>query len=297
MNTVTLALPNAIKTKAGVAAKTVELTEMSGEEEDILADQTRDPRGKGTMAKPVNRRITEILSRCTVSIADERRPDGRDRFALPSFFESHWAAAKSNDRMFAMIRLRQLTLGPEYVFKENCVACKKEIARVTVDLSELEVHDVPVEVAALDTHVIKLPRSGDEVTWRFLLGSDEDYIDEVLRTMKDQFISAILLRRLVSVNGGPVPDGLNYLRRMSSQDRRFLANHFDMTEGGIDTEVKIVCDGCSTEFTRMINPGRPDFFFPTAAASTSSSTSHALPNAGAGAKGLLSGSHSPGASG
>ena len=73
MDTGVFELPNAICTDSGQWVREVELAEMTGEEEDILADQTRMV-GKGKLAKRADQRMTEILSRCTVRLGDWRYP-------------------------------------------------------------------------------------------------------------------------------------------------------------------------------------------------------------------------------
>jgi hypothetical protein len=292
MNGFVLRLPNGIQDSKGGWTKEVEIDEMGGEEEDLLVDQAREQGGSGAFRVSGPRRITSILSRCTVRIGNEKRPEGKDRYDLPDFFEKQWASAFSSDRVFAMVRLRQLSLDNVYTFTKNCPTCKKEIPNIRVDLDGLEVQDIPLDKVQ-ESHLTTLPRSRDIVAWHFQRGVDEDEIDRIMKEHKSDFISAVLYRRIDSVreydpatnsHGPPTkPEGgLLYTKRMRAADRRFMATEFDAGEGGIDVNIIITCDNaeCRTEFTTKLSVMGGDFFFPSATPSPSISTSARLPSAG-----------------
>ena len=93
----------------------------------------------------------------------------------------------------------------------------------------------------------------------------------------------LMYRRIVSVNGEKPPGGLDWVKRLKSRDRRYLANLFDKTEGGVDTSIQIVCDGCNTEFNQKLDVmGNGGFFFPSELEQASSSPPLPSPNAGNG---------------
>lgn len=265
-------LPGAMRQTDGTWTKEVEIDEMTGEEEDILADQRRAPGGKGVLLKPAYQRITEVLSRCTKRVGTEARPEGKDRFNDPGYFERHWEEAYSNDRGFAVIRLRQLSLGDEYVFSQVCPSCKKDIKGVTIDLADLDVTSQPLEQARVTERKLTLP-SGLPVVWRPLVGKDEARQVEMVHAHESDLVSAVLFLRLVSI-GGEQPN-FDKVRRLSTNDRRALRLAYDQGEAGIDTEVQITCDNkeCREEFSKQLNVGRVDFFFPSATPSASKQTS------------------------
>lgn len=279
MTTMTTFLPNAIQQLNGEWTKEIEFDEMTGDEEDILLDMTRATnRGEGLAAKSIPRRITEILSRCTVRIGEDYRPNGKTRDDSPGYFEPQWRAAYCSDRLTALIRLRQLSLGPEYILSVPCPACTVDIPRVIFDLSKLKVIDVPVDKAKLPHHMVTLPKSGEEVSWRILRGEkDEEYLNEIGKHHKSDFMSVVTHRHLVSVNGGEIPGGLDYVKKMKTLDRRFLMKQFDINQGSVDTKLEVRCPECSHDFSFKLNPMGNGFFFPeelpgaTAAPSTSKS--------------------------
>lgn len=281
-----LFLPNAIKTPSGKLTKEVEIVPMTGREEDILQDQTMAPGGKGRLLKTASQRITEILSRCTVSMGGddghqpETRPMGQDRKALPMYFAEAWKKAFANDRGFMVIRLRQASLGDEYVFDDTCPHCKKEIKGIKVDLANLEVTSKPLSEVS-DEYKFELPGSGDVVLWRPLLGADEDTLEEIRKSRKADLPSALLYLRTININGTKPSDDV--IKDLSSLDRRALQSEFDAREGGIDTKIEVTCDNqdCQREFTRRMSVGHPSFFFPSAVPSVSKRTSGtAPPNSG-----------------
>jgi hypothetical protein len=262
MDTGVFELPNAICTDSGQWVREVELAEMTGEEEDILADQTRMV-GKGKLAKRADQRMTEILSRCTVRLGDWRRPDGKDRFNAPTFFFKAWENAYTNDRAFAIIKLRQVSLGDILTVEETCPACGKELKRVEVNLNDLKANPIDFEIACKTHRKVTLPKSKDVVTWRAFTGRDELLLEEIQSSRKSDMLSAVLQARITEVNGVPPSDVLEYVKRLSQLDRRFFSKHIDDAEGGLDTSLQIGCDGCGHEFERAVNIGNKSFFFPS----------------------------------
>jgi hypothetical protein len=275
-----ITLPNAIRQTDGKWVKEVEIDEMTGEEEDILADQTRKPGGKGILAKSSSQRMTEVLARCTVRVGEEVRPNGQTRDTAPRYFEKHWEKAFIGDRGFATIRLRQYSHGNIYRFEDTCPSCGKQLKNVQVDLADLKVTDIPIELVK-DMHPFTAP-SGLRVEWRPFVGTDEGKVADIMRDRKSDFLSYLFMLRLATVNG-EVPT-VQSVKKLKSSDRRAIMEQFDSIEGGIDTNVEIVCDSeaCDTEFTRKLAVGNPSFFFPSVTKLASRVTSSSLPRSGDG---------------
>lgn len=256
----TYQLPMAIRQSDGTWTKEIELEELTGEEEDILTDQTRSKDGRGKFAKSGAQRITEILSRCTVRIGSDRRPDGMDRFNAPAAFEDHWTKAYSEDRQFSMVRLRQLSLGDVYAFSENCPNCKKEIPRVEVNLATLKVTEWTLDQASQATHSIDI--DGKVIDWRVLTGAYEDKLGELQKEFQDKLLSAAMYLRIVRIDGKNIHgkdekdkaiDTMGIIRRLRSQERSKIREAFK-SQAGIETDLQIICPNpdCAIEFTRTI---------------------------------------------
>lgn len=277
MSTATILLPNAIKTPGGVWTRRVVLEEMTGREEDILQDQTIAPGGKGKLLKTPGQRITEILSRCTATMGDEgveeSRPEGKNRKTDPNFFASSWRKAYNNDRGYSVIQLRQLSLGPVFEFSDTCPRCKKEIVNISTRLDELEVKVADFKTMATEEVMEVRTPSGLTVGWRPFTGMEEDKVDEIKEQHKTDLPSALLRIRLRSIDGNAVT--ADSVKDMTAGDRRFLQGHFEGVEGGIDTKLEITCDNidCSHKFSKKMNVGHPNFFFPSVRPSESRETS------------------------
>ena len=285
-------LPLAIKVPGTQEwTKDVVIGEMTGFEEDILADMRKAEDGSGGFLVSGPSRVTKILSRITERIGDVSRPGGKDRFDLPDFFHDAWKTAYSNDRAHTLIRARMHSQGAQDVARVTCPSCKREISRFVTDLSTLETRRIPLDVAQRPNHSCTLPVSGDVLSWRFLQGeSDEEKIGQIMQFFKAEFISAVLFLRLLKVNGASPQGGVEYVRRMRARDRRYFSSYVDAKEGGTETSVRATCPSCDTEFTHKLEVMRPDFFFPSDSDLTSSPTASSSPKSLDGALAKLLGS-------
>lgn len=264
--TVIISLPLAIQGPDGTWTKEVELEETTGFEEDILADTRRVKQAvkgkkKGAPVVHPSERITEVLSRCTKRIGKCVRPDGKDRRALPDYFKEAWAQAFTNDRAFALIRLRQLSLGDEYKFKVGCPSCGKELSPVA-DLGELVVNESPLELLSGSGGIFKdVLKSGKQVAWKIPRGVDEAVISDVVEERGGELATALIALCLVSL-GGSAPTSYQ-IQSLSSRERSEIRSKLNEHTGGIETELDIECDGCGHAWKDHISPTSPDFFFPS----------------------------------
>lgn len=267
--TLKVTLPLGIQAPDGTWTKEIELEEMTGVEDDILADTRRvqvttKGKKKGDPIKSTSKKFTEVLSRCTVRIGNCSRPDGQTRKSNPAFFESTWDKAFVADRATALIRLRQLSLGDSYKFSVECPHCHTELSR-SVDLSELEVKEMPLAALSKNDGVFeKTLRNGRLVSWKILRGLDEPKMAYIVKERGADILTALITLHLVSYCGSEVSDEI--IRDLSSSERRELPAIFDGESGGIDTELEIECSNeeCGGKFSHRITPASPDFFFPSA---------------------------------
>jgi rRNA maturation protein Nop10 len=266
--TLNVTLPLGIKSPDGTWTKEVELEEMTGVEEDILADSRRVQVGgkgkrKGEMVKSNSRRFTEILSRCTVRMGGCTRPGGQTKRSAPAFFENAWEQAFSTDRVAALIRLRQISLGDVYDIKTTCPACGVELFRA-LNLDDLEVKSLPIEDIRKNEGVFqKTLKTGKLISWKILRGVDEPKMVQLLRERGADIGTALIALHLTDF-GGVVPTD-EMLQELSARDRAELRIAFDEEAGGIDTSAEIGCSACEHEFSLQVSPATPDFFFPSAA--------------------------------
>ena len=109
-------LPCGYVDESGTLHQKVQLREMTGVEEEILA-------GKGEVTARLNR----VIANCIVSLGEDLPGDLRLVKKLTVV-----------DRVFLLIALRRVSLGDDYGMKIKCPACSEE-SNFRVDLSGLEV--------------------------------------------------------------------------------------------------------------------------------------------------------------
>ena len=184
----------------------LELREMTGAEEELLTNQRLIRSGEA---------INQLLRNCFVRLGEKTDPDLSEVMNL-----------LSGDRLFALVRLRQISLGDEVELELSCPnsACRMTNF-VTVNLEDLKVTPYGEE----REFVFKLPGSKKTVRFGYLDGHKE--------------------KRLAS------------LAEMSMRDRNALRQEMSRVDAGIDTSVETDCDGCGTKIRTRLE-AEPAFLFP-----------------------------------
>lgn len=274
----------------------VEFRELSGMEEELMLDARRDRKGKPV--RSISDRFTDILARCTIRMGSLVREENREpEKASSEPFYGVWSDALAGDRATALVRLRQLSLGDQFVWKEMCPQCKKEIERVEFDLSEAEfnpyfsylskeldeeldkdeddrmseeqlqafkqtIEERRIELLQQVQHEVTVP-SGKKVFYHLMRRKDEERLANIMDDIGPGMLTALLGIRINSINGEAVKSLKDpRLKHMTLKDRDFLRLHFDEVEGGLDTRVWVECDNskCGHKFQRPLDPGKPGFF-------------------------------------
>jgi hypothetical protein len=275
-------LLGAVRQHDGTWTKKVVLDETTAVEENILADQ-RKIRGKLAVSEPA--RMTKLLSRCTVSVGTDVRPNGLTRESksfMETYFDSVWEEAALQDRATGMIAIRQYSVGDEFTFDEDCPNkenCERgKIEGVTVNLGDLKLKATTIDaVRQLHEGIVDvLPRSGKTVRWRTLRGTDEPRLKNVIEEHESDLVSASMFLRIMELSGQALqsPDDL---LNLSSGDLSFLRGRFDEVEYGPDTDIEVVCEdqltagpdgkprlvskGCGCRFWMKLPVGKRSFFF------------------------------------
>jgi hypothetical protein len=275
----------------------VEFREMTGEEEEILTDARRAEGGKGKLQRGAVDRLTEVLARCTVRAGERLVEANRDvSTCSQKHFWEMWSGALAGDRGVAIVRLRQLSLGDEYVFKDVCQECKRELRRVSFNLENANIDpyfkwieedirsqvapdpmtgevnearvqeiadDKRIELLQQETHDIKLPASGKMVTYKLLRRIDEERVGDIPEKHADGMLSAFIAAHITAIDGEPLNSLKDArIKRMNLMDRDFLRDFFDKAEGGLDTIFEVHCDNpqCGHVFYRKLDVTKPSFF-------------------------------------
>ncbi|MFW6162588.1 MAG: hypothetical protein ACODAJ_07435 [Planctomycetota bacterium] len=211
------------------------LVEMTGVEEDLLTNRRLMKKGEA---------INQVLLNCTKRLGENDEPKMADILDL-----------LSGDRLSALVRLRQISLGDEVDLE---LACPNpncgEITGVRIDLEQLEVTPYGEE----REFTFALPGSGKVVKFGYLDGHKETR----LAALKEPTLTAAMMIRIVEIDGQP--PSKKALNEMTMGDRSALRKEMLRVDGGIDTQVDAPCDACGARIRTRLE-AEPGFLFPSVA--------------------------------
>jgi len=234
-------LPTGYLDDEGVLHKDVEIKEMTGEEEDILA----------SAKTPMYSRMNRLLENCVVSIGKYSKKDARWKNIIRSL--------SASDRIYLILQLRILSLGPVFASKCRCPECD-HLTLQNVDLNHFKVDGLRNPLRK--TWEIELPSSKKKVTMKALNGWSEEAIHKQAES-KDR-LSIAMLGRIVEFDGKQ-PVKINVLKTLGWKDRSAIREAFKEEEGDMDTSIEYSCGECGAEVNHDVDIGTPNFFFPSEA--------------------------------
>ena len=230
--------------KGDVLYDIVNIREITGEEEDILASPN--------MA--VVQKMDTLIGNCInyFESSEERgaKLDGRSEV---------YEGVKDlpiGDRVFMILALRRLSVSDEYAFEVKCTSCGERNKKALM-LSDLDV--MPMRDKKLRAYEVALP-SGKTARMKVMLGRDEGKMENIRKSKRDRMSQAILLR-LESLDDEPARIG--DVKRLSLRDRNAIRGSFEKEEGGVDTTIGVICDECGSDFNTELDVSQSDFFFPS----------------------------------
>lgn len=210
----------------------IEIMEMTGVEEEILTNQRLIRSGDA---------VNQVLKNCIIRIGENQDISMKNVLDM-----------LSGDRLFVLVKLRQVSLGDEVELELTCpnTACRAK-DQVTVNLDDLPVTPYREE----REFVLTLPVSGSKVRFVHLDGHKE----KRLAQMQEPSISAAMMVRIVDIDGNaPSKKALN---EMSMRDRSALRAEMLRVDAGIDTTIECDCESCGTRIRTRLE-AEPSFLFP-----------------------------------
>ena len=210
----------------------IELREMTGAEEELLTNQRLIRTGDA---------VNQVLANCTLRIGENEEISPKVVMDM-----------LSGDRLFTLVKLRQVSLGDEVELDLVCpsAACRAK-NRVWVNLDDLPVTPYGEE----REFMFSLPASGSKVRFVYLDGHKE----KRLAQMEEPSISAAMMIRIMDIDGNaPTKKALN---EMSMRDRSALRQEMLRVDAGIDTTIEIDCDSCGARIRTRLE-AEPSFLFP-----------------------------------
>ena len=210
----------------------IELREMTGVEEELLTNQRLIRSGDA---------INQVLANCIVRLGDNQDVSTKDALDL-----------LSGDRLFTLVKLRQVSLGDEVDLQLVCPnpACRAK-NQVTVNLD-----DLPITAYSEEREFgFALPASGGKVRFGYLDGHKEKRLSK----LDEPTISSAMMIRIIDIDSNP--PSKKALADMSMRDRNALRTEMLRVDAGIDTTIECDCESCGTRMRTKLE-AEPAFLFP-----------------------------------
>jgi len=227
-------LPNGYLDSDGVLHRAVNVRELSGEEEDILLDETESKNGTT---------ITNILNRvCKLKDKPTQK------------FVSDLLMV---DQLYLLVQTRSLTYGDTFKFDQLCSnqACQK-ISRVNLELSSLKFQGSSNPKSLEET--IELPNTGVSVRFKKNQGKDQGSLQKIQKGAKDK-VSQLLMYRIIELTKEGVEYPKMVVKSLPGEDRKFLREFMRKSEGDAETMIDFSCYHCRHEMKIQL-PFDQNFF-------------------------------------
>jgi predicted RNA-binding Zn-ribbon protein involved in translation (DUF1610 family) len=156
------------------------------------------------------------------------------------------------DKLYLLIKVREVSYGSTYKFNLGCPACGDEI-KTEIDIAnDLNVNYVSDDLE--DPRVITLPKLGLEATVRFPRNREEGFLSDPVTLSKN------LYRFVTSLDGMEDPVFISKaIKRMHIVDVKSIANEVTRGEFGLDPRFMFECPSCGHN-TMMEVPLDASFF-------------------------------------
>lgn len=143
----------------------------------------------------------------------------------------------SMDKMFLLMKVREVSYGDSYEFNITCPACSSEI-KTSLTLSEhLNMTEVPEDLD--DPREITLPKLKAKAKVRFPRSREEVFLKD------PEAVYSNLYRFVVSINGNTDPVFISKaLKRMHIMDVKKLVTEINKSEYGVNPRFIFECPEC-----------------------------------------------------
>lgn len=211
------------------------LRPITGNEESLLTDRRLMKNGTA---------VNQVLLNCLETLGGNEKPSMEDVLAL-----------LSGDRLFLLVKLRQVSFGDEVALTLHCPDpyCGEDNP-VEINLEDLEVTAYPTE----REFRFKLPKSEKEAVFVPLDG----HMEKRLVALKNPTIHSAMLMRIKEL-GGKAPTRKTFLD-LPAYDLNALRAEMRKKDGGIDTVIRTSCLACGAAIQTRLE-AEPAFLFPQAA--------------------------------
>jgi hypothetical protein len=151
----------------------------------------------------------------------------------------------SMDKMFLLMKVREISYGENYEFSITCPSCQSDIKTSLVLSEHLNMNEVPDDLT--DPREVELPKLKVKAEVRFPRSKEEIFLKDSESVYKN------LYRFVESINGNADPVFIaKALKRMHLQDIKTLIAEVNKGEYGIDPRFIFQCPSCKHEETMAV---------------------------------------------
>jgi hypothetical protein len=226
--------------KDDVVYEIVQLKEISGVEEDILAEK----------GGSVSEKISRILTNCIVNLSAKTGELIEDKKTLSMLVKK----MVIGDRIYLFIKLRSISLGSKFLMEFVAPSDGTKFSG-TIDLDTLET--TVLEDKTIRTKEVVL--SNDTIVIGLGTGLDEEALSKVANSKTR--LTTSLMQRIVSFN--QVRPSFDVIQKLGIKDRNKIRQALEDFDAGVDTTVIAVDPGTGEEFETQLDMGQKSFFFPS----------------------------------
>ena len=237
-------LPIGYVDQDGRVHRTATLRKMTGRDEALMADRHNRTNGA--------RLITGLIGACLLRLGPLERPGATVAQAL-----------YSADRHFLLLKLREITFGPEMEASYSCPTCR-EATVVVEDLASLDVERLDGEAIPAAV-VVRLEdgyqdRSGewyDTLVFRYATGADEEKVAGLIRDNPSNGKNALMARCLRAIGDMPRQRmealGTAIFADLTLSDRALIDEALNKHAPGVRMRRDVVCVGCGRTYTTSLD--------------------------------------------
>tara|TARA_R100001509_G_scaffold1298_1_gene1255 strand:- start:1423 stop:2178 length:756 start_codon:yes stop_codon:yes gene_type:complete len=151
----------------------------------------------------------------------------------------------SMDKMFLLMKVREVSYGDNYEFRVVCPACDTEINTSLPLSNHLNMTQVPDDLE--DPREITLPRLKVKAEVRFPRSREETFLRDAEETYKNMY------RFVISINGNSDPVFIaKALKRMHIQDVKTIISEINKGEYGVNPRFIFECPECGHNETMAV---------------------------------------------
>jgi hypothetical protein len=220
------------------------LRKMAGRDEAIMTDKTNRTNAA--------RMVSELLGNCLLRLGDIQQPGTKVAQAL-----------YSADRHYLLMKLREITFGPEMQGTYSCPTCHEAMV-FSEDLAELEVvrlsnGDAPSDIVVYleDGYYDRSGEVYDSMVFRYPIGNDEEKVAPLIRENASLGKNALMARCLKALGDMPRNRvealGTAIFNDLTLSDRAMIDRALNNDGPGLKMRRDITCSNCGRQFSASLD--------------------------------------------